>query len=382
MRLTFATLRYYPYGGLEKSFLNICKEALRRGHELTIYCTSWEGEKLAGAKIIEVPVSARTNHGRVSELHRAIMAERRKARDDAFVGFKRMPDLDVYYCGDVCFANEAAEKHGPWYRLTPRYRGLVANERAVFSPGSHTHVLYISEREKNIYQSVYDTPDSRFHELPAGIGKEAIREAKRGDARGRIREQLGLDETDFMMIMVGSDFRRKGVDRALAAVAALPENERERVCLVVVGEGDVNAYRAKARRLGISGRVHFLGGRSDVPDLLAAADGMLHPALVETAGNAILEGMVAGLPVLVSASAGFSYHVERAGAGILIADRPYRQSAFNDQLKLLLQSPGLAKEYSQKGLAYTDAVDLYRRPQVAVDIIETVARSRKSARSK
>ncbi len=376
LRLTFATLRYYPFGGLEKSFLNICKEAIRRGHSLTVYCSSWEGDRLPGARIIEVPLSKHSNHARLGEFHQKVMAARANAPDDVFVGFKRIPDLDLYYNGDVCFIDEAARKHGRWYQWTPRYRQMAAFEQAVFSKTVTTEILFISPREKDIYQRVYGTPEQRFHELPAGIDKQAIRAVDRAQARMQVRAELGCASDDTVLIMVGSDFRRKGVDRAIRALAAA-NNRRAR--LWVVGAGDSASYVRLANKLGIIDQISFLGGRSDVPVLLGAADILFHPAVVETAGNAILEGMVAGLPVIVSASAGFSAHVARAGAGLVVDDQPFQQAHFDQAVAKLLAQPSLIAELGDNGYAYADQTDLYRRPKVAVDVMEAIARRKRGA---
>lgn len=376
LRLTFATLRYYPFGGLEKSFLNICKEAIRRGHVLTIYCSSWEGERLPGARIIEVPLSKHSNHARLAEFHQKVMAARSHEPDDVFVGFKRIPDLDLYYNGDVCFIDEAARKHGRWYQWTPRYRHMAAFEQAVFSTEVGTEILFISPREKEIYQRVYGTPEQRFHELPAGIDKQAIRAVEREQARVQVRAELGCASDDTVLIMVGSDFRRKGVDRAIRALAAA---NHPRARLWVVGTGERAPYVRLANKLGVAAQVQFLGGRSDVPVLLGAADILFHPAVVETAGNAILEGMVAGLPVIVSASAGFSAHVARAGGGLVVDDQPFEQARFDEAVARLLASPSLAMALGSKGYAYADETDLYRRPKVAVDVMEAIARRKRGA---
>lgn len=376
MKLAFATLKYYPFGGLEKSFLNICREALTRGHELTIFCREWQGDYLAGADIQILPARAATNHGRFRAFYRQLQQRLSEETFDGVVGFKRMPGLDVYYNGDVCFRAEASRKHGAWYQMTPRYRLLAEFEEQVFSPRCPTHILTISAREKAVYQQHYQTPDERFHLIPPGLDRQRIESALTADNRRQLREDCRLSDTDTVMLMVGSDFLRKGVDRALHALAALPVAERETCYLWVIGQGKRKPMMALARRLGIEKQITFWGGRDDVPRFLAAADLLLHPARFEVAGNAIIEALVAGLPVLVSASAGFSTHVEAAKAGWLIADSPYLQETFDTLLNEALQRRSQWPELKQRALDYAEQVDLYRRPQVAMDVIERVLREK------
>ncbi len=373
MKLAFAIFKYYPFGGLEKSFLNICKEAIGRGHELTIFCSLWEGERLPFATIVELPVHALSNHGKLRKFHQLLMQRYRQGSFDVLVGFKRIPDLDVYYNGDVCFVQEAENKHGNWYKLLPRYRTMAKLESAVFSPSSKTHILFISQREKEIYQRRYNTPEGRFHALPAGINKGAIRGAIQSNIGASIREQHQLTNEDVVLIMVGSDFKRKGVDRAISAIASLSPRIRSRIKLWIVGAGETAPYEKQALRLGVSDQLLFFGARNDVPGLLAAADVLLHPARVETAGNAIVEGLVAGIPVVVSASAGFSFHVTASGGGLIIDDGPYRQEDFDHAVFLMVTDAALRKEQGLKGWNYADNTDLYCRAQVAVDTIESAA---------
>ena len=45
MKLAAAILKYFPFGGLQRDLMRTAAEAHGRGHEVTIYTTSWEGEK-------------------------------------------------------------------------------------------------------------------------------------------------------------------------------------------------------------------------------------------------------------------------------------------------------------------------------------------------
>ncbi|ABA88523.1 glycosyltransferase [Syntrophotalea carbinolica DSM 2380] len=355
---------------------NIAREVLRRGHKLTFYCHSWEGPHLSGAKIEIIPAKGWTNHGKMLSFVRKFQKTVHKCEHDLVVGFKRMPGLDLYYNGDVCYQHEVGLKYIPLLKLAPRYKILSSFEKAVFSKEASTHIMYIAEREKRIFQSCYETPEQRFHPLPAGIDKKSIRDASSSGQRTRTRSALGVSGDSLVLLMIGSDFQRKGVDRSMRALAALPADLRQNTQLWVVGKGDARPFAKMGAELGIADQVVFLGPRDDVPHLLAAADILLHPALSETAGNAILEGLVAGIPVVVSESAGFSVHVARADGGLVVSDIPWHQHLLDKALLRLASDQEFRKQLGQNGWYYADITDLYGRPRVACDIIEKLVKEK------
>ncbi|MGI9286459.1 MAG: glycosyltransferase family 4 protein [Pseudomonadales bacterium] len=378
MNFAFCLYNFYPYGGLEQSFLNISNQALTRGHNVDVFTCSWEGDIPTGLQVKILHCKAWSNHALGKKFVAQLQKELTHGRYDVIVGFNRMPGLDVYYNADVSFVIQARKKHGALYRLMPRYRVLAAFERAVFEANSATHILYISPRVKAEYQSEYDTPENRWHALPPGINKQRIEKALAADATATTRAELGLQLDDTLLIMVGSDFKRKGVDRALRALAALPVTIREKTALVVIGKGDIDTYMQLAQRLRVDTRLRLLGPRHDVARYLAAADMLLHPARSETAGNAIVEGLVAGLPVLVTASCGFSFHVQAANAGLLIPDEPYEQQSFNALLQQAISSDQ-RPQWQANASHYAATVDLYSRPTKAVEIIESIAERKGAA---
>ena len=101
-----------------------------------------------------------------------------------------------------------------------------------------------------------------------------------------------------MLLHVGSWFARKGVDRAMAALAALPEELRTKAKLVVVGDDNVKPFVRLARSLGIADQVRFRGATEDIARFYYAADLLIHPAYTENTGTTLIEAMVCGLPAL------------------------------------------------------------------------------------
>lgn len=369
MRLAFCLFKYYPFGGLEQSFLNIAIEAIKQGFVVDVYTMKWEGDIPNGLNVITVQPKGLSNHRRAFNYSRQIKPLLDQGNYDLVVGFKRMPHLDLYYNGDVCFINDMAKRRSPLLKLSSRYKIYSQFEEVVFSKNSNTHIMYIAEAEKKHYIDAYATLSERFHFLPPGLSKKRIKDALLDESRKNIREEFNIFEAETLLLMVGSDFARKGVHRTIEALSKLPEDQKNNTKLIVVGNGKKGKLQHQIEQQGLGAQIIFAGVRKDVPKFLAAADYLIHPAINETAGNAIIEALVAGLPVLVTKSCGFSHHVSDADAGMVFDDETFEQNSFNAALSKLIGSSKY-KKWHVNALAYAEKTDLYSRPGAAVNIIK------------
>ncbi len=371
MRLALCLIKYFPYGGLQRSFLQIAQECLARGHAVQVFTSAWQGAVPEGLEVEEVPLRGFTNHRRRRSLAEALGRRVAQRGYDGVVGFSKMPGLDVYYGGDSCFAEFVRRRH-PLYRLTGRCKTYMALEAAVFAPHSQTHALLLTTREIELYQAHYGTPRERLHLLPPGIARDRIAPPDAAARGRRLRTELGISPQEKMLLMVGSGFRTKGVDRTMRAVAALPLNLKKQTTLIVIGHDNFSPFKRLAGRLGIGAQLRFFHGRDDIPRFLFAADLLVHPAYRETTGTILVEALAAGLPVLATDVCGFSDHVARSGGGLLVAS-PFRQETFNQMVAAMLESPQ-REVWRRNGVRYVRQADVFSRAQRAADMIERLVR--------
>jgi len=189
--------------------------------------------------------------------------------------------------------------------------------------------------------------------------------------RRQFRKEFNIGDDDLLLLQIGSGFKVKGVDRSLTAMASLPEPLLERTKFMLVGQDKTATVSRLAHRLGLAKKLTILPGRDDIPRFLAGADLLVHPAYVESAGYVLLESTIAGLPVLTTASCGYSFHIEKAQSGKVCAN-PFQQLELNEKLASMLDSIKDA-DWSENGLNYGKQADLYSMPQTAADLIEKFA---------
>lgn len=367
MKIAFCLHKYFPYGGQQRDFRRIALACQQRGHQIVVYTFEWQGEICPGFDIVLVPKQGRSNHHRNHNFSQWVRHHRQQHPVDLLVGFNKMPGLDVYFAADVCYAEKTAREKGWLYKLTPRYRSYIQAESAVFAPSATTEILALTTQQISQFSAHYHTPPGRFHLLAPGIDRPEDTLDRREEFRTQTREKLGIK--DLLLLQVGSDFRRKGVARSLAALAALPEEVKTRIQFWIVGADKPDAFQKLARQYGIAHQVFFDKGRDDIPQLMAAADLLLHPAHQEAAGIVLIEALAAALPVICTEVCGYAPYLAQAKSCMLLTE-PYSQQQFNQALADTLQQPERLQQWSEAAKAYCQQHDLYRLPEQAADIIE------------
>jgi glycosyltransferase involved in cell wall biosynthesis len=133
-----------------------------------------------------------------------------------------------------------------------------------------------------------------------------------------LRQELGLQPTDRLIVSVGNLYPVKGHQHLLDALARLTARHPT-AHVAIGGRGDLeHALRCRARELGVANRVHLLGLRSDVSAVLKAADVFVLPSLSEGLPLALLEAMFAGCPIVATNVGDVSIALAQGDAGTLV----------------------------------------------------------------
>ena len=184
----------------------------------------------------------------------------------------------------------------------------------------------------------------RIATIPNGI--DVDRYPTDGD-RDALRVSIGIRSTDTVVVSVAKLYRQKGhlvlID-AMRRVMAV----RGHVHLVLAGDGpERSAIESAVRAAGQSERIHILGERGDVGELLAASDVFVLASLWEGLPMALLEAMASRLPVVATAVAGSSQVIEDRHSGLLVP--PGDPEALATAISEICDDAGLAEHLRRRG---------------------------------
>ena len=351
MKIVMALFKYFPYGGLQLDFIRIALKLAARGHKVICCAGSWEGDVPESVEYHPIPRRAWSNHARASEFERKLHAYLETERPDRFVAFNRMGGADLYFAADNCLLPAWRKKHSDIVlKYLPRYRTFLRQEKAVFAPDARTKILYIVEKQKEEYIAAYGTAPDRFFYVPPGMNEACRRPENALAVRAEERARLAVAPDELLFITVASQFRVKGADRAIRAMAHLPESVRGKCRLLLCGDEKIKPFRELAAACGIERNLIHLGAHQDIPRLLQAADLMVHPARLEAAGSVLIEAIAAGLPVICSGLCGFSNFVGEAG-GIVLPE-PFRDEDLLQALTRLALNPAQLAQMKEAAIQY------------------------------
>lgn len=370
MRIVHVVQRFHPaLGGAETHVREVAREQARRGHEVVV-ATSAHPDAPADSEVREAD-GAR---------YRVRRFPARQFRGDYLLppwlpmhgleAFLREQDADLYHAHSYRFATlehaaRAARAAGRPLVVTahgfyPPENALVALARWRYDRfrgrralAAGTRLVAVTRHEVEHYARLGVDP-AKVDVVPNGIPPEAL---VPGDG-ARFRKEHSLEGPLVLFLArLGHDKGVQDLVRAAAQVVRHHPTATFALCGRDAGAGA--SARRLADRLGLAGRVRFLGPVTDPRDAYAACDAFCLPSHYEAFGIVYLEAMAQGKPVVGTTAGGIPEVVGDAG---LLAP-PRDPPALAGALERLLEDPVLRRDLGRKGLArakgalWSDVVD-------------------------
>jgi glycosyltransferase involved in cell wall biosynthesis len=172
-----------------------------------------------------------------------------------------------------------------------------------------------------------------------GLDPERFSPLRRAELRCPARQAFGLSKTDFALLLIGNDWKNKGLLCLLQAAGAARD---PRLKVLVAGRDNPAPFLAEIENLGLSGRVSFLPPRPDVEFFYAAADAYVGPSLEDAFAQPPAESMACGLPVITSRNNGGAEIIVHGENGFVMED-PTDSAALAMWITQLLADPALCQ---------------------------------------
>ena len=182
--------------------------------------------------------------------------------------------------------------------------------------------------------------------IPNGVDAVHFSPAALSTIRERFRQEWNLSPQDFVLLLIGNDWRNKGLNTLLRACSHCKDLPFR---LLVVGRDEQTIFRSETEKLGLTARVQFFAPVSDVRIFYAAADSLVAPSLEDSFNLPVVEAMSCGLPVIVSLAAGVSDWLSSDKDSIVL-NNPENTEELARAIRLLASNPPQRSAIASNGL--------------------------------
>ncbi|MEH2077065.1 MAG: glycosyltransferase family 4 protein [Nostoc sp.] len=372
MKLCIVTHKIQKGDGQGRVNYEIANEAIRRGHQLTLLASEIapELEDNSQVKWVRIPVKDYPTEF----VRNFIFAQKsadwlRKHRSD--IDLVKVNGAINLAAADV---NAVHFVHSSWLR-SPVH--ISRNRRDFYGLYQWLFTAFNARWEKQAFQKAQvvvavsekvaqelvniGVPRSRIRVIINGVDLE---EFAPGESN---RQKLGLPENVTLALFAG-DIRtpRKNLDTVLHALVKVPD-----LHLVVVGHTQNSPFPQLAASLGLSKRVHFVGFRRDIPQIMQGVDLFVFPSRYEACSLVLLEALSSGLPVITATATGGGELVTPE-CGIVLSDSD-DIDALALALLTLVSSPTLIQQMGKAARSVAEKHSWTTMAQTYVDLFEELS---------
>jgi UDP-glucose:(heptosyl)LPS alpha-1,3-glucosyltransferase len=336
MKIAFCYENVLPArGGCGTYIGDLARRLAADRHEVHLYACRWDERALpATVRYHALPAPRGPRFLRPWRFGAACLRALAEGDHDVSVGFDKTWGQDVLYPqGGLHVASAAHNLHKYPTRGTRWLAGVLKAldlahwsfrrlERRQYLSEPRPLIVVNSHMVRGHFQQYYGTPSRDLHVVRSAIDPKRFPEHDRPRCRLEWRQRWGIAADETVALFAAMNYRLKGLEPLLHAVARLggARSASAPLRLVVAGDPDYRAYQRLARRLGIVERVCFIGPCLEMRKAYFAADFLVHPTFYDPCSLVVLEALTCGLPVITSRANGASELLHPLQEGYIIDD--------------------------------------------------------------
>jgi len=357
-------------GGGERYSVDLARSLRDFGHEVHVFAHRYEPLKGISFHTVAVPLKpfGLQNWIFAKNVRRALS----RNEFDIVNGISQIYPQDIYRLGDGIHKHWLTVRRPRIFshvydKVSPRHRLLLHLEKKIFSPGNYRRIIANSELCKQHAIDYYKVPPQLVDVIFCGVDFAIFNSSVRNEG-AQLRTSLEIGREAIVVLFVGTNYARKGLDTLLQAISRLKYKEKYR--LLVVGKGNIPRYERLAQRLGLQEIIIFCGFQEQMPPFYGAADIFVLPSYYDPFGNVCLEAMACGLPVITTRETGVSELMAHGRSGFVM-DQPENIAALANWLEAL-EDPELRKSMGAEAQEQAAFLTIERNVQHTILAYEKV----------
>jgi len=350
VRLALVHRRFGLDGGTERFLEGLARRLSARGHTVEVFAASVD-PRFARTRVATFRSLRAGRRGAFKHLLLWLAArlQIRRRSFDVVVHLGRTGPLDLYRAGGGCHrtwfdmllarASTGGQRFALKWSLAHRF--ILWHERAALTSGGRFVVPSESAR-RDLVES-YGNLAAGVRVLPNGVDLDRFHPRNRHLFFEEERQRLGLRPEELVLLFVGSDATRKGLDTLLRSLARLKDDGKaDDVRLLVVGPGvrQREQYAALADDLGLRDQVTFAVPQVAIERVYPAVDLLVLPTRHDPFANVTLEALASGTPVITTAVNGAIEAVADRSA-LVVLDDAEDDAALASAIEAQLRPEGL-----------------------------------------
>lgn len=367
MKIAIIRQKFVLYGGAEQFVQGYIHQLAEAGHDIHIFANQWSDHP--NIHLHHVPVFKLNAF--IRTLSFAWFAARAVGKEsfDIIQSHEKTWKQNVYRAGDGC--------HKEWLnqrkRFLPALKGfslscnpfhqlILKLEKNIFESGQCRKFIAISQMVKNDILKHYDCPEENISVVYNGVDLKRFHPDNKNLYRENIRKELKIPNSSVLILFVGSGFERKGLKSLLQATQYFKSEDWR---MLIMGKGKWKNYIQFVPE-NLREKIIYKEPVPDIEKYYSAADIFALPSIYEPFGNANLEALASGLPVITTRHCGAADIIQHKLNG-LIVETPESSEEVAENINILFEPTALhSMGQNSRTLAEQFSVEKNTREMVKV----------------
>ncbi len=347
-------------GGAEKFSIALARFLIKKGIEVKLFARKIEpiDLKFYGQ---EIRIPKKPPFFRILTLAYTGIYLAKKWKADRIFALMPLPKADFYWLAGGVYSNWIKMKYPNPVKRTiaclfkPHFLLNASFQKSCITSSSLKKVITNSELEKINALNAFKISSERIVVIPNGVNLSRFHLSVK-KYKKEIRQSLGFAEYDKIILFVGNNFKRKGLETVIKSLARLKDvpSLYKNLHLLVVGKDKTNHFIKLSKQLGVYEKIKFMGYVKEIEKIYGMADIFVFPSQYDSFASVVLEAMACGLPVITTITNGASMVIEPGKNGFVLEKWNDDQLLSKYIIKILERPEEMGMNAYKKALNYSE----------------------------